>query len=240
MAINLPHELAWVLQMLDFEWPEIDEDELGRGAQMVRQYGEDMSTCIDRIDAIVHGQIEPAYQASAGNSFVTSWDDTRSGNLKGYIELLDPAATGMDVFAAAVVGLKIKVIAELVITAAQIAAAIATAAFTFGASLAAQTAILIARKAALKFATNVVIEQVTIKVMEAIAEPMMGLAMQYAEDLLAAPVVSGVVAEVEQVQVDLAALDQASTDFDTAETDSQTLTTNFVTQFMSLQISTAG
>lgn len=46
--MNLPHELAWVLQMLDFEWPEVDEDELHRGAQLVRQYGEDVSTSIGR------------------------------------------------------------------------------------------------------------------------------------------------------------------------------------------------
>ena len=163
MAINLPHELAWVLQMLDFDWPEVDEDELQRGASMLRQYGEDLSACIAAMDAIVAEKIVPAYETTAGGAIGSAWDDQRSENLGQFVGLIDPAAQGMDIAADAVIALKLKVIAELVITAAQIATAIAAAAFTFGASLAAQTAILLARKAALKFATNVAIEQLIIQ-----------------------------------------------------------------------------
>ena len=40
----LPNELIWVMEKLGFEWPDIDEDELRRGSEMVRvaaptQYG---------------------------------------------------------------------------------------------------------------------------------------------------------------------------------------------------------
>lgn len=236
--MNLPHELAWVLQMLDFEWPEVDEDELNRGAQLVRQYGEDLSTSIDRIDSIIINQIVPAYQTSAGASMRTAWDENRSGNIQGYVELLEPAATGMALFADAVVALKLKVIAELVITAAQIAAAIAAAAFTFGASLAAQTAILIARKAALKFATNVALEQLVIQVMQHIEEPLMNAGMGLVGRILEAPAVAGAITDVQTYKADLDALETASTDLETAQTEQDTITADFVTAFTSLQIST--
>jgi len=239
VAINLPHELAWVLQMLDFEWPEIDEDEVQRGAAMLRQYGEDISAAVERADQIVHSQIAPAYKAQGGDAFVKSWDETRSSNIQGFVQLIDPAATGMDVFADVVVGLKLKVIAELVLTAAQIATAIAAAAFTFGASLAAQTAIFLARKQALKFATNVIIEQAMIQIFEMIEEPLMGAGTQLISMIAEAEVVQGVVSEVEGVKIDLAALETASGDLQTNAHEQQTITGDFIAQFQSLQMSTA-
>jgi len=42
MALMLPDELVWVLQKLGFEWPDIDEDELRRGAEIVRTFETDM------------------------------------------------------------------------------------------------------------------------------------------------------------------------------------------------------
>jgi len=240
VAINLPHELAWVLQMLDFDWPEVDEDELQRGASMLRQYGEDLSACIAAMDAIVAEKIVPAYETTAGGAIGSAWDDQRSENLGQFVGLIDPAAQGMDIAADAVIALKLKVIAELVITAAQIATAIAAAAFTFGASLAAQTAILLARKAALKFATNVAIEQLIIQVIELIDEPLMNLGMQLVDRILEAPVVADAVGEAESYMVDLAALEAASSELSEAQTNQQTITEDFIAQFSSLQISTAG
>lgn len=240
VAMNLPHELAWVLQMLDFEWPEVDEDEVQRGASMLRQYGEDLSACIAAMDAIVADQIVPAYETSAGGAIDAAWNDQRSENLGQFVELIDPAAQGMDIVSDAVIALKLKVVAEPVITAAQIAAAIAAAAFTFGASLAAQTGILIARKAALKFATNVAIEQLIVQVIDLIDEPLLNLGMQLVDRILEAPVVADAVGEAESYLVDLAALEAASKDLADAQTNQQTITEDFIAQFSSLQISTAG
>ena len=46
----LPDELVWVLQKLGFEWPDIDEDELRRGAEIVRTFSSDMDTIIQSVD----------------------------------------------------------------------------------------------------------------------------------------------------------------------------------------------
>ncbi|QCR20492.1 hypothetical protein C1N71_14460 [Agrococcus sp. SGAir0287] len=229
-----------MLQMLDFDWPEIDEDEVQRGAAMLRQYGEDLSASIAAMDAIVQDQLVPAYRTSAGGAVGSAWSDQRSENLQQFVGLIDPAAQGMDLFSDAVIALKLKVIAELVLTAAQVAAAIAAAAFTFGASLAAQTAILLARKAALKFATNVALEQLIIKVVELIDEPLMNLGMQLVDRMLEAPVVANAVAEKESYEADLLVLEQASADLSDAQASQQTITEDFVAQFSTLQISTAG
>lgn len=240
MAITIPSELAWVLQMLGYEWPEVDEDEVQKGAVLLRQFGEDMDVAIQRADAIVQEQIKPAYKANAGDAFVAAWDEDKSSNIQGYIALLDPASTGMDVLADAVIALKLKVIAELVITAAQIAAAIAAAAFTFGLSAAANVAIIAARKKALDFFTNIAVDQVMQQIFELLTDPLTSLGQQLTQAIQDAPVVQGAIAEKEAFEADMAALELAADDLETNANDQERLVDEFVTQFMSLEFSTAG
>ncbi|WP_431802057.1 hypothetical protein [Microbacterium sp. bgisy203] len=38
MGMMLPNELIWVMEKLGFEWPDIDEDELRRGARIIATF----------------------------------------------------------------------------------------------------------------------------------------------------------------------------------------------------------
>lgn len=240
MAITIPSELAWVLNMLGYDWPEIDEDELQRGAVMLRQYGEDLDAAITRVDEIILDQVGPAYRTNAGASFTEAWSDNRSSNMQQFVQLIPPAASGLDIGSDAVIALKLKVIAELVITAAQIAAAIASAAFTFGLSAAANVAIIAARKKALDFVTNIAVDQAMAQIFSLISEPLMGLGMQLADAMENAPVVKGAVTQVAAFEADLAALESANEQLDETTANQEQITADFLAQFGALQFSTAG
>ncbi|WAC67437.1 polymorphic toxin type 15 domain-containing protein [Agrococcus sp. SL85] len=153
--MNLPGELVWVLDMLGYEWPPLDEDEMRRAANIIRTFKDDIEGTIEQATARIKDDAGGAMQAQAATSFGNAWDTNRQQNVEQLVDVLDPAATGIDIAADAVLALTVKVIAELVITAAQIAAAAASAVLTLGASLAANAAIIALRKKLLDVATNI-------------------------------------------------------------------------------------
>ena len=53
MALTIPGELAWVLDLLGFEWPQLDEDAIHQSAHIMRQFEEDLNSAIDAADANV-------------------------------------------------------------------------------------------------------------------------------------------------------------------------------------------
>src|SRR5690625_209886 len=95
----LPDELVWVLQKLGFEWPDIDEDELRRGAEMVRTFGTDMESIIQSVDQKMNGDLTASMRGKAGPAYVNAWNLNRSQNLQKLLDLMDPAATGIDISA---------------------------------------------------------------------------------------------------------------------------------------------
>lgn len=126
---------------------------------MVRDFREELETLIQRTDDRINSDVMAGMEARVSASYIDAWTETRTAHMQKVLDILDPAAGGVDTLAFAVEALKQKVIAELVITAAQLAAAAATAIVTGGLSAAANVAIIAARKKFLEFATNVIIDQ---------------------------------------------------------------------------------
>lgn len=112
MALTIPSELAFVLHLLGFDWPELDEDEIHRGAHILRQFADDIQGTMDEVGARVTGDVPGAVSADAARSYADAWDESQS-SMGQFCELLDGAATGVDLAADAVLALKLKVIAEL-------------------------------------------------------------------------------------------------------------------------------
>lgn len=240
MAINLPGDLAWVLNMLGYDWPEIDEDEVRRGAGYTRDFREQLDEALTKADSIMNADIASVVQTGAARSFTMAWDDNKATNITKMYDLLDPASEAMDLFAAAVEALKMKVIAELVITAAQLAAAAATAFITAGASAAANVAIIYARKKALTFVTNVIIEQILQQVLQMIMEPLTTKLLSLIDRMLDEPVVQGMVGDPREYRVDLAALETATSDLETNALDQGRITGDYFAKMSSLTIVTGG
>src|SRR5699024_2294975 len=103
------------------------------------------------------------------------------------IRLLPGVADGIDVFAAAVTALQLKVRAELTITAAQIASAGASAVVTAGVSVAANVAIIAARKKALDIAADIAVEELAGQLLVMVVEPLTDTVAGLAEAVLDAP-----------------------------------------------------
>lgn len=238
MAMTIPGELAWVLDLLGFEWPQLDEDAIRQAAHIMRQFEDDLNAAIDAADA----DVQDAYASVTGSfarAHADAWDEERSGSMRQLSDLIGPAATGVDVFADVIVALKLKVIAELVITAAQIAAAIASAVVTFGAGAAVQAVILVARKKALDVVTDIMVDAAVGQVLSMVMEPLLQVAGPLIDATMDLPVVQGAVGEAEALILDLQALDRASTGMRSTSDDVDSLGEDFVSQIMALQFSTA-
>ena len=240
MGMNIPGELAWVLDVLGYEWPQLDEDEIHRAASIVRQFKEDLEGSIEEANKRVNDDVTSALSAQTAGAYTNAWNSNRESNMQRLVDLLDPAAQGIDIFADAVLALKIKVIAELTITAAQIAAAAATAVVTLGGSVAANAAIIAARKVALDIATDIAVEQLAIQLLELVSEPLTNVAVSIAAAMLDAPLVEGALGEAAEYRADLEALEQTANDLERTAADQERLGQDFIAQISALQISTAG
>lgn len=137
MAVMLPPEVSWLLNALDFNWPEANEDTMYSWGQQWQAY----SGTVDRYRAeltaarehVVGNNLSPSMQAF--NAELTKPDDVE--------RLMHVFGTGGQVTggllyatAGLVVALKLVVVAQLVSLAIQIASAIAAAPATLGASTA--------------------------------------------------------------------------------------------------------
>lgn len=238
MAINLPGELSWVLNMLGFDWPEIDEDELRLAADYVRQFDEDLTSMLNKVEGSVTSDIATAFESKASSAVQEAWTENRTSNLNKLVELLDPAAIGMELIASTVEALKLKVIAELVITAAQIAAAVASSFVTFGLGAAANVALIAARKKAMTFAVNVIIEQVLLQVMDIFEDQIANGMSTLIGRILDSPVTQNVAGDPTSYQADVEALEQIASDMDSAGTDFERVSDDFTTKMSSLEIFT--
>lgn len=136
MAIMLPSELASLLGILGFDWPESNEDKLMETGEAWLEFGNELGDILS--DA--SGSAAQAWADQVGkdiDAFKTWWESEEgpqdvlsTGSIGGMI-----AGAGMMICSVIVLCLKIMVIVQLVILAVQIAIAIAQAAVTFGASL---------------------------------------------------------------------------------------------------------
>ncbi|WP_309117328.1 hypothetical protein [Saccharothrix sp.] len=135
-GLMLPPELSGLLNTLGFSWPEGDEGKIFDMAGEWIAFGDKLSGSVAR----AHGQAEAVWTqnvAEAVEKFKSFWDggDAPKKNLEDGATAAAMVGAGLYVCAAALIALKVAVIAQLVVLAIQIAQAIATAVVTFGASL---------------------------------------------------------------------------------------------------------
>ncbi|MEU1587017.1 hypothetical protein [Micromonospora sp. NPDC005710] len=136
MGLQLPGELATLLNELGYTWPNADESKMFELAQMWIGFAEQIAAL--PTEARSSGQAVLAQNHGAAvDAFAALWTAGSSA-----VTALDNAVTGAQVIGAAlivcaivVLALKISVIVQLTILLIQIIQAIATAGPTFGASL---------------------------------------------------------------------------------------------------------
>lgn len=233
MGMMLPDELIWVMDKLGLEWPDIDEDEVRKAAVYVRAYRDDMESIVQTADRRINGELASAMRGEAGTAHVTGWNRNRSENVQQLLDILGPAAAGIDIAADIVLALKVKVIVDVTVTLAQLIPLLAAGPFGAGGA----ALLIIARKKLFSMAMEITLEKVIDEVLplaiEPLAEQVPGLVMA----LMDAPVVEGTVGDVDEFFADLDALDQAATDMDAHAADVEDLTDRLLADIANLQIS---
>ena len=225
----LPNELVWVLEKLGFDWPDVDEDEVVKGAGLLRTFGSDLEEVVQSVDRRMNGEIAAAMRGQTGPATLGAWTANRSQNLQKLIDLMSPAATAMDVGAAAIVALKIKVIADVTSTLMMLIPMLSNPLTAAGAG-----PMLIIKKKLLNAAVDIAVEQVLNQVAPQLIEPMMEQLPAVIDAILNAPLVEGQVGDTDEFYADLAALEDARTTMQLHGSDLETLTTTFFAEFSAL------
>ncbi|MDC0772171.1 WXG100-like domain-containing protein [Streptomyces sp. HD] len=138
MSLTLPGELVWVLDLLGYTWPEVDEEALHKVAETWRAFGEELED-IQRDGEGLARTIVSHNFGTAIEGFSKEWGAYTGAN--GEDSYLPDAKTACEVIAfafdaaaVAVLTAKIAVIVQLIALAIEIIAAQAAAPFTFGLS----------------------------------------------------------------------------------------------------------
>jgi len=132
VSVELPSELAWVLNLLGFNWPNIDEDTLRAAAAADRALAARAATARGHGDAAA--EIITTRNSGASIDAFSKHADKVSVHLGRLKQVYDLTADALDAIAVVVEGAKIAVVAQLAALAAEIAAAAAASIFTFGLS----------------------------------------------------------------------------------------------------------
>lgn len=231
MGMMLPNELIWVMEKLGFEWPDVDEDELRRGSQMVRVFRDDLESKIQAMDRKVNGDLAAAMRGQAGPAYVAAWNANRSQNLQKLLDLLGPAPTGIDIAADAVFALKMKVIVDVTTTMIALVGMLTNPVTAVGAG-----PMLLIKKKLLNAAVDIAIEQVLNQVLPTVIDP---LAQELPGVIMAAlesPIVEAVAGDPDEFYADLQALEQAEGEMEQHAADVETLTERLMSDLASLNI----
>ncbi|WP_211234918.1 WXG100 family type VII secretion target [Glycomyces arizonensis] len=134
--MQIPSELAGLLSVLGYEWPESDEESIFNLAGEWTGMAEQISGKVESLNAAAKTLLDNNVGKDV-DAFGESWTEAESA-VNNIADAADPSTfvnIGLTISAGIVLALKIQVIVQLAILAFQIAQAIATAAVTFGASL---------------------------------------------------------------------------------------------------------
>lgn len=209
MAMMLPDGLIWIMEKLGFDWPDVDEDELRRGAQIISTFRDDLESSLQAVDRTVNGDMAAAMRGQAGPAFVSAWNTNRSQNLQKLVDLLVPVPPGIDIAADIVLGLKIKVIFEVTTTAAALVAMLTNPVTALGAA-----GMVVLKKKLLNAAVDTAVEQALGQVLPVVIEPLAEELPAVIMAVLDAPVVEAAVGDADEFYADLEALEQAEMDLD--------------------------
>ncbi|MFF5255149.1 WXG100 family type VII secretion target [Streptomyces leeuwenhoekii] len=167
MGVVLPDELAWVLDLIGIEWPNVDEDEFREMADDLRAFAEE----VDDGRAGTHQAVQRLLSENSGvaiEAFQAHWNKVNSEHLANLGEGARLLANGLDGAATLIAGAKGAAIVQLGILAAEVAAAQAAAPITLGLS---ELGALGATQA-----TRVVVRRILREAEQAAAEEIMALA----------------------------------------------------------------
>jgi hypothetical protein len=231
MGMMLPNELIWVMEKLGFEWPDVDEDELRRGGDIVNTFRGEFEGAVQTVDRKVNGDLAAAMRGQAGPAFVSAWNTNRSQNLQKIIDVLGPVPVAIDVAATVVTGLKIKVIADVTTTMIALVGMLTNPITAIGAG-----PMLIIKKRLLNAAVDMAVEEALGQLLPMMIEPLAEELPAVIAAALDAPVVEAVVGDTDEFYADLQALEQAQSELESSSADIESLIDRLIADLSGLNI----
>ncbi|MFJ1796139.1 WXG100-like domain-containing protein [Kitasatospora griseola] len=174
MAIELPGELVWVMDLLGFNWPEVNEDKVREFAGHVRQFATNVDSTHETASAIIR-QMAEHYQADSYGQLVERWTAMSNSHMDEIVQVCGVVGTVLEVAADAIVAAKLAVITQLGIAAAELVAAAATAVATLGVSAAAEAALIEVTKRVVNQILQEVEQQIIGELVSRAIEPLEGV-----------------------------------------------------------------
>ncbi|MBO0805757.1 MAG: hypothetical protein J2P25_22125 [Nocardiopsaceae bacterium] len=169
MSIMLPSELAWVLNLLGFMWPNVDEDELRAAAAQHRQLAAKVQQAAER-GAEGAKAVTSANEGKAVQAFASRWGNVSQPHLGRLSQVYGIMGDVQDGIADVVEGAKAAVLVQLGELAAEIAVAAAGSVETFGISDAAG----LAMTAVTRLTVREILEEMGKKVVTMIEQVLIG------------------------------------------------------------------
>ncbi|WP_298863790.1 hypothetical protein [uncultured Microbacterium sp.] len=195
----------------------------------MRDFGNDLEGVIQSVDRKMNGDISAAMRGQAGPATLSAWNTNRSQNLQKLIDIMPPAATAMGLGAGAILGLKVKVIADVTTTLAMLIPMLTNPFTAGGAPL-----LLIAKKKLLNAAVDIVVEQLLNQLAPMAIEPLAEQLPAVIDAILDAPMVEATAGDSDEFYADLEALEDARTAMQIHGADIQSLTSTFFAEFSAL------
>ncbi|SDG42446.1 hypothetical protein [Microbacterium sp. 77mftsu3.1] len=231
MGMMLPNELIWVMEKLGFDWPDIDEDELRRGGQIISTFRDELENKIQVMDRKVNTDIAGAMRGQAGPAYVSAWNTNRSQNLQKLMDILGPVPPGVEIAAGGVTALKIKVIADVTSTMITLVAMLTNPVTAVGAG-----PMLLIKKKLLNAAVDIAVEQVLNQVLPMVIEPLANELPGVIMAALDSPIVEAVAGDPDEFYADLQALESAQGEMEQHAADVESLTDRLMSDLASLNI----
>jgi len=145
VAIELPDELVFVMDLLGLNWPAVNEDSVREYASHVRQFASGIDGTHAAASATIRRMAE-AYQATSYERLAETWTRMSTEHMDELVMACNATALALEIAADAIIAAKLAVITQLAIMAAELAAAAATAVVTLGVSAAAEAALIEVQK----------------------------------------------------------------------------------------------
>ncbi|MFF4813743.1 hypothetical protein ACFY2K_04090 [Kitasatospora sp. NPDC001309] len=171
MAIELPGELVWVMDLLGLPWPSVNEDKVREFAGHVRKFASNVDHTHAAATATLQDMAQH-YQAKSYEHMVARWSKMTQGHLHELVAVCNGSATALDVAADAVVAMKLAVIAELGVLAAEAVAGAVAAVATFGLATAVDAAVVAATRRAVSKMIKEAEEQIIAILITKATEPL--------------------------------------------------------------------
>ena len=174
MAIELPGELVWVMDLLGFNWPEVNEDKVREFADQVRQFATNIDSTHQTATAIIR-QMSEHYQADSYQQLVDRWTKMSADHMDELVQVCNASAIVLEVAADAIIAAKLAVITQLGIAAAELAAATAASVATLGIAAAAEVALIEVQKRVINAIIREVEDQIVGMLVAQAVDPLVGV-----------------------------------------------------------------